>query len=70
MAVGAISLGHVTFSISASGRTNRLGGGIKVVNQPWNKSVLLLLCNCLRYIYMLKKNGNLLLGFGMEIILL
>lgn len=32
MAVWAISLRYVTFSISTSGRTNRLRGGIRVVN--------------------------------------
>lgn len=32
MAVWAISSRHVTFSISTSGRTNRLRGGIRVVN--------------------------------------
>lgn len=38
------------------------------MNQLWNKSFLLLLCNCLRHIHMLK-NGNLLLGAGMKTIL-
>lgn len=67
--VWAISLRHVTISISNSGRTNRLRGGIRDVNHWWNKSLLLLLCYCRCHIYMLK-NGNLLLGAGEKICLL
>lgn len=68
-AVWATSSRRVTISISNSGRTNRLRGGIRHVNHWWNKSLFLLLCYCHCHIYMLK-NGNLLLGAGVKTALL